>query len=151
MRAAVRVMCLLGCSIIIGCASAPPTPQTPVKLPVSFQDVWFRPTLSRPGIQVMADTGTVVVGTDGVSFTGKKGSVEINYKTMRTVSFGNVGSDFINSWVKIKYQRGNVESYALFSGGKALGWGGIGVANQIFEALDSALQQRGLSSIVQRK
>lgn len=151
MRAVVRVMCLLGCSIILGCASTPSTPQTPITLPVSFQEVWFRPTLDRPGIQVMSDTGTVEVGTSGVSFAGKKGSVDIKYTTMQMVSFGKVGSDFINNWVTIKYQRENVESYALFSGGKALGWGGIGVATQIFEALDSALHERGLSSIVQRK
>jgi hypothetical protein len=99
----------------------------------------------------MTDAGTVTVGTNGLSFAGKKGSVDIEYATMQMVSFGKVGSDFINNWVTIKYQRRNVESYALFSGGKALGWGGIGVATQIFQALDSALQQRGLSSIVQRK
>jgi len=150
MRAVVRVMCLLGCLIILGCATIPPTPQTPITLPVSFQEVWFRPTLGRPGIQVMTDTGTVVVGTNGVSFAGKEGSVDINYTTMQMVSFGKVGSDFFNIWVTIKYQRGNVESYALFSGGKAIGWGGFGVASRIFHVLDSALQQKGLSSIVQR-
>jgi hypothetical protein len=144
-------MCLLGCSIILGCATIPPAPETPITLPVSFQKVWFRPTLAKPGIQVMTDTGTVVVGTNGVSFTGKKGSIDIDYTTMQEVSFGKVGLDFINKWVTIKYQHENVESYALFCGGKALGWGGFKVAAQIFQTLDSALQQKGLSSIVQRK
>jgi len=67
------------------------------------------------------------------------------------VSFRKVGSDFINNWVTIKYQQDQLEKYALFTGGKALGWGGSGVAAQIFQTLDSALLQRGLSSIVQRK
>ena len=92
----------------------------------------------------MTDKGTVEVGTDGVSFAGDKGSVDIDYATMKVVSLGKVGADWINNWVMIRYQRGNVESYALFSGGKALGWGGRGVAAQIFQALDFALQQRGL-------
>lgn len=98
----------------------------------------------------MTNTGTLVVGTDGVSFFGKKGSVDIEYSMMREVSFGKVGSDFVYKWVTIKYQRKNVELYALFSGGKALGWGGSKVAAQIFRNLDFALQQKGLSSIVQR-
>lgn len=100
---------------------------------------------------MVTNTGTLVVGTDGVSFFGKKGSVDIDYSMMQEVSFGKVGSDFIYKWVTIKYQRGNLESYALFSGGKALGWGGSKVAAEIFRSLDFALQEKGLSSVVQRK
>ena len=150
MRIATGTLLLLACSLIAGCATAPATPQTPIALPVSFSDVWYRPTLGRPGLQVMTDTGTVVVGTKGVAFSGTTGSVDIDYATMREVSFGNVGSDLINSWVTIRYQQGNAESYALFSGGKALGWGSFGVASKIFQAIDSALHERGMSSIVKR-
>lgn len=151
MRAVVRAMCLLGCSIALGCITIPPTPKTPITLPVSFEVVWFRQKKASPGLLAMSDTGTVVVGKYGVSFTGKKGSVEINYSTMKMVSFEKHGIDLYNNWVTIKYLRENEESYALFSGGKSLGWGGIGDAAEIFQALDSALQQRGLSSIVRRK
>lgn len=151
MKILIRTMFLFGFLFILGCATVPPKPQTPITLPVSFQEVWFRPTLARQGIIVMTDTGTVVVGTNEVSFTGKKGSVDIDYTTMQEVSFGKVGSDFLNNWVTIKYQRENVESYALFCGGKALGWGGMKVAAEIYQTLDFALQQKGLSSIVQRK
>lgn len=150
MRITTGALLLLVCSLIVGCATTPPTPETPIALPVSFPDVWFRPTLDKPGFQVMTDTGTVVVGTNGVSFSGKSGAVEVDYKSMREVSFGKVGSDLINSWVTIKYLQGNAESYALFSGGKVLGWGGFGVASDIFQAIDSALHQRGMSSIVKR-
>ena len=151
MRAVFITTCLLGYLCILGCATIPPRPQTPITLPISFEKIWFRPTIAKPGIQVMTDTGTVVVSTNGVTFTGEKGSVDIDYTTMQEVSFGKVGSDFINSWVTIKYHRGSVESYALFCGGKALGWGGSGDAAEIFQALESALQEKGLSSIVQRK
>jgi len=151
MRTLFRTTFLLGTSLILGCAAAPPTLETPVTLPVSFQKVWYLPTLAKPAIPVMANIGTVVVGTDGVSFFGKKGSVDIDYSVMQEVSFGKVGSDFIYKWVTIKYQRENLESYALFSGGKALGWGGSKVAAEIFRSLDFALQEKGLSSVVQRK
>ncbi len=151
MRKVSRTTFLLGTLFILGCAAAPPAPQTPLTLPVSFREVWFRPTLAKPAIPVMTNIGTLVVGIDGISFYGNKGSVNIDYAMMQEVSFGKVGSDFVYKWVMIKYKRGNVESYALFSGGKALGWGGSKVAAQILRSLDFALQQKGFSSVVQPK
>lgn len=151
MKIVVRILCLLGFLLIMACATIPPTPETPITLPVTFHDIWFRPTIDRPLFLVMTDTGTVVIGKNEVSFSGENGSINIPYTTMQEVSFKKIGTDFINNWVTIKYHQDNLEKYSLFSGGKALGWGGAGVAAQIFQTLDSTLQQRGQASIVQRK
>lgn len=151
MKIVIKTLCLLGFSLVMACATIPPTPETPITLPVTFHDVWFRPTIDRPFFLVMTDTGTVVVSKNSVTFSGENGSIDIPYTTMQEVSFKKVGTDFINNWVMIKYHQNNLEKYSLFSGGKALGWGGAGVAAQIFQTLDSTLQQRGLASIIQRK
>lgn len=99
----------------------------------------------------MSDTGTVKVGTNSVAFIGSKFTIEIDYDLVKEVEFQKVGSDFINNWITIKYQSGDIESYGLFSGGRALGWAGSGVTIQMFQALDFALQQRGFGSVIRRR
>ena len=151
MKLAVRTLCILVYLVITACATIPPTPQKAITLPVSFNDVWFRSTLAQPLLLVMTDTGTVIVSSNCISFAGEKSHVDIDYSKIQKVSFEKFGMDLINNWVTIKYERDNMESFALLTGGKALGWGGAGVAAEIFQTLDSALQQKGLSSVVQRK
>jgi hypothetical protein len=70
---------------------------------------------------------------------------------MQKVSFGKVGSDFINNWVTIKYRDGQTESYVLLTGGAAFGWGGKGVADRIYQSIKRALDQKGLASVVEEK
>ena len=148
--AAAIVMSIV-CTLLPGCTTIPPTLDTQISLPVSFDTVWYRPTLARPGLVVMTDTGTLTVRANGVAFIGKKGSTDINYEKIQNLSFGKVGSDFINNWVKVKYLNGEMDSYALFSGGKSLGWGGSGVAAQIFQSIRFALDEKGLGSVVEQK
>ena len=145
----------IACTLLAGCATIPPTPDSPISLPVSFTEVYYRPTLAKPGFLVMTDTGTVTVRTNGVAFTGKKSTTEeITYEKIQHLSFGKVGSDFINNWVTVKYRDGERDSYALFSGGKnvgpLLGWGGVGVAARIFQSIRFALDQKGLGSVVEK-
>ena len=138
------------CSLLSGCATVPTAPDTQISLPVSFEKVWYRPTLAKPGIHVMTDTGTVTVRTNGVAFVGKKGTTEISYENIQHLAFGKVGSDFMNNWVTVKYREGVRDSYALFSGGKALGWGGVGGSARIFQCVRFALEQKGLTSVVEQ-
>jgi hypothetical protein len=99
----------------------------------------------------MSDTGIVKVGTNSLSFIGGKSTIEIDYRSVKEVSFQKVGSDFINNWITINYESRNTESYGLFSGGRALGWAGSGVTIQMFQALDFVLQQGGFGSVVRRR
>ena len=134
-------------------ASAPSTPSTPdsdISLPFTFEKVWYRPTLARKGIKVMKDKGTLTVRTDGITFVGKKGSTEITYEDILNISFGRVGSDLFNKWVQIKFRDGDSDAYALYSGGKNLGWGGVGAASRIFQSIRVALDQKGLGSVVEQ-
>jgi len=147
---ALGMIALTSLILLAGCATIPPTPDTQISLPASFEKVWYRPTIGKPGIQVMTDTGTVTVRTNGVAFIGKKGTTEISYEDIQHVAFGKVGSDFINKWVTVIYREDNSDSYALFTGGSALGWGGGGVAARIFQSMRFALDQKGLGSVVEK-
>jgi hypothetical protein len=142
--------------LLSGCATTPTTTDTDISavnisLPLSFEKVWYRPTLERPGFFVMADTGTLAVRVDGIDFRGDKDTKYVAYENMQRVSFGKVGSDFINNWVNIQYRDGQTESYILFSGGKSIGWEGIGTAAQMFHTITIAIEKKGLDSIVDRK
>lgn len=135
------------CALLSGCATITPTP---ISLPVSFEQVWYRPTLAKPGFLVMTDTGTVTVSTNGVAFIGKKGTTEINYENIQHLAFGKVGYDFINSWVTVKYRDSDRDSYALFRGGRNFGRGGGGEAYHIFLSIKFGLDQKGLGSVVEK-
>jgi len=114
-----------------------------------FDEIWYRPTLAKKGLFVMADTGSVEVAEDKILFQGKKSGLEIQYENFISISYGRQGADFINKWTKIKYRDNGVDSYALFSGGKELGWGAAGVAKQIFLSIKTALNNKGLARIVE--
>ena len=137
--------------LLSGCVTPPPLSDSPISLPMAFEKVWYRPTLEMSGFFVMADTGTVTVRADGIAFAGKSESREINYEKIQKVSFGKVGSDFINNWVTIKYRDGEADSYALFSGGKVFGFGGSGDAARIFQTIKLALGQKGLDSVIEKQ
>lgn len=137
--------------LLWGCASTPPVADSQISLPVSFEQVWYRATLERPGLLVMTDTGTVTVGHSGLDFRSESQTQHVRYEDMQKVSFGKVGTDFLNNWVIITYRIGEADSYALLSGGKAEGWGSIGVADQIFQMVRVAVERNGRGSIVERK
>jgi hypothetical protein len=137
-------------ALLPGCTTtAPSADASQITLPASFQEVWYRPTLDRPGVAVMTDTGTVTVGAESVDFRGSTDAKRISYTDMQKVSFGKVGSDFINNWVTIKYRDGQNESYVLLTGGAAFGWGGRGVADRMFQSIRRALDQKGLASVIE--
>jgi hypothetical protein len=154
--AVVATLIILLTHLLSGCATTPTATDADIStvnisLPLSFEKVWYRPTLERPGFFVMADTGTLTVGVDGIDFRGDKDTKYVSYENMQRVSFGKVGSDFMNNWVNIQYRNGQAESYILFSGGKSLGWEGIGTADKMFYSITFALEKKGLNSIVDRK
>jgi len=150
-KLAATTVLYIACTLMSGCASTSPAPDTQISLPASFNKVWYRPTLEKPGFVVMTDTGTVKVETNGVIFTGKKGSTDISYEKIQNLSFGKVRGDAYNKWVTVKYRDGERDSYALFAGGKGLGWGGGSVGAGIFQSIKFALDQKELGSVVNQR
>lgn len=148
---AVAVGLTIVCTLLLGCKTTQPTSALKTTLPASFEKVWYRATVEKPGFFVMTDTGTVIIDADAIDFRGKTEAMHIAYSNVLRVTYGKVGSDFINNWVIIKYSAKETESYMLLSGGKALGWGGVGVGKQIFESISLALDQKGLASVIERK
>ena len=145
------ILLYMVCILLSGCVTPPPLSDSPISLPTTFNEVWYRPTLETSGFFVMTDTGTVTVRTNGIAFVGKKELREISYEKIQRISFGRVRSDFINNWVTIKYRDGEADSYALFSGGKVFGLGGGGDAARIFQTIRFALNQKGLDSVVEKQ
>lgn len=145
------ILLYMACILLSGCATPPPLADSPISLPMTFEKIWYRPTLEMSGFFVMTDTGTVTVKTNGIAFAGKTESREISYEKIQKISFGGVGSDFINNWVTIKYRDGEADLYALFSGGKVFGFGGGGDAARIFQTIRLALSQKGLDSVVEKQ
>ncbi len=138
-------------ALLSGCATAPPTLDAPVSLPAHFEEIWYRPSLEKPGFFVATDTGAVTVATNSVTFIGEKGSTNINYEKIQSLSFGKVQGDVFNDWVTVKFRDGDIDLYALLASGKGLGWGGGGVAARIFQTIKFALDQKGLGSVVEQK
>jgi hypothetical protein len=89
----------------------------------AFNKVWFLPeenTWRQMNFLAMRDRGRLTVRDDSIEFLGKKGRVVIT--SVRRITFGKQGRDFVNNWVKIEYGAG---STAFFADGRWLGWGGI--------------------------
>jgi len=152
METRIKVAALLSivCILLSGCATLP-QPATDMTLPKRFNDVWYRSHLVHRSIVVMEDTGILTVHVNGISFIGGDGTLDIDYEKIQEVNYGKMGFDITNHWTTVKYHNGKEDSYALFSGGKLLGWGGIGVGGRIFQAIKFALDQKGLGSVVVSK
>ncbi len=71
-------------------------------------------------IMAMRDVGTLVVSDEALEFRGKKMDVDIS--SIKNVTYGKQGRDFINNWIKIEYADGKT---GYFADGNMLGWAGI--------------------------
>lgn len=136
---------LFSFALLTGCMTKP---QGPVSLPTAFEDMWYRPTLTRPGIKVMVDTGRVSVNESEVLFSGGETADQIDIEDILELSYRSVGTDVINQWVIVKYREGSGQAHALFTGGAMLGWGGSGDSARLFEAISIALNKKGMSSVI---
>ncbi len=68
-----------------------------------FKNVWYLPdenTWSDLNLLAYRDTGILIVRDGSLEFQGAKGRVVIT--SIRRVSFGKQGRDFVNNWVKIE-------------------------------------------------
>lgn len=115
----------------------------PISVPPSrdrvFHKVWYRAEVMS-FIDLLSlrsapeDTGTLIIRINEIYFIGGKFRVLI--KDITGVSFGKLGADFINQWVKVEYIEGKEKKTALFKDGGLSGWRGIlGGTKEIFDAI----------------
>jgi hypothetical protein len=131
--------------LVAGCATTPTPIQGSIQIPQTFEKVWYRPTIARPGFVVMSDTGNFIVDNDILEFQGKKDKIKIMFSEIRSISFGRIGSDFINIWITIEYGEEKAPLYAVISAGKALGW--AGGTSRIFSTIEYVIKKNNLTYI----
>jgi hypothetical protein len=68
-------------------------------------------------MMAMRDVGILIVSVDSMKFQGEKESIVI--QKIRRVSFGKLGRDFINNWLKVEFGEEATPSIAFFADG---GW-----------------------------
>lgn len=90
---------------------------------MTHRTVWYRPgpkqSRWRP-IRAWEDVGVLEISPGSVAFHGEHGDVVL--VEPRTVSVGQTGRDFINTWITVEDRDG---SRALFADGSRFGWGGL--------------------------
>ena len=87
-----------------------------------FENVWYLPSENKGKDYrpiAFRDTGELVISEGEIRFRGKKWAFSI--PSIRRISFGKQGWDFVNKWVKVEYEGG----VAFFADGSAFGWGGF--------------------------
>lgn len=131
--------------LVCVCATTPVHSEEDIAIPKTFENVWYRPSLDRPGLSVMSDTGALTVSNNSVGFAGKKEKVLIALSEINSISFKKLGTDFINDWVIIEFGGKQSPSYAVMSAGKELGWGGG--SDKIFSAIEYVIKKNNLTSV----
>jgi len=131
--------------LVVGCATTPTPIQGSIQIPQTFDNVWYRPTIAKPGFFVMSDTGNFIVDNDFLEFQGEKDKIEIKFPEIRSISFGKIGTDFINNWITIEYGDEKAPLYAVISAGKALGW--AGGTDTIFSTIQYVIKNNNLTFI----
>jgi hypothetical protein len=92
----------------------------------TFDSVWFLSGENRwrdMNLLAFRDAGRLVVGEDSLQFHGKREKVVIT--SVKGISYGKQGRDFVNNWVRIEYGDAPATSIAFFADGSLLGWGGV--------------------------
>ena len=131
--------------LIFGCATTPISIKGDIPMPQTFEKVWYRSTIARPGIVVRSDTGTLIVNSNSLEFEGKKERISIVLSEIHRISFKKIGSDVINNWVVIEYGAKESPSYAVMSAGKALGW--AAGSDKIFSTIEYIIKKNNLTSV----
>ncbi len=144
MKNKILITCII--FILAGCVTTPPTPITePIETPVVIDRVWFRPTIDKPGFFVMTDTGVLAINNDSLTFRGDEENLKIHFNEIIYVSYGKLGSDFINNWIIIQYREETSLKFALFSAGKALGW--AGGSGRIYSTIKYIVEDKKITTI----
>jgi len=131
--------------LVCGCVTTPVPIEGDISIPQTFENVWYRPSLDKPGLAAMSDTGTFTVNNNSVEFAGEKERRLITLSKIRSISFKKLGSDLINNWVVIEYGAKESPSYAVMSAGKALGW--AGGSAKIFSTIEYVIKKNNLTSV----
>ena len=129
---------------IFGCANLS-TIEGDIPMPQTFEKVWYRSTIAKPGILAMSDTGTLIVNSNSLEFEGEKERISIVLSEIHRISFEKIGSDFINNWIVIVYGAKESPSYAVMSAGKALGW--AAGSDKIFSTIEYIIKKNNLTSV----
>lgn len=132
--------------VFVGCSAKAPTPiKGEVSIPKTFNSVWYRPTLDKPGFLVMTDTGTLTVKNNFIKFVGENETKMIAFSDIISISFEKLGSDFINEWVVIKYGKETSPLYAVMSAGENIGWSGG--SGKIFSIIEYVIKKNNFTSV----
>jgi len=135
---------LLVTALVCGCAATPIPIEGEVPIPQTIENVWYRPSLDKPGLAVMSDTGTLTVNNNSMEFAGGKERRRIALAEIHRISFKKLGSDLINNWVVIEYGAKESPSYAVMSAGKALGW--AAGSDKIFATIEYVIKKNNFTS-----
>ncbi len=101
-----------------------------------FKSVWYRWT-PRRGLAIWAwqDVGTLTVCKDYLEYCGRKKSLRIPVANISEIAIQKQGNDWVNRWVKVKYDN---EKIAYVADGKLFGWHGLfGGTNNLLDVLAS--------------
>jgi hypothetical protein len=93
----------------------------------TFRNIWYRSKEKKlwnilPLI-AYEDVGSLTITGNSLVFDGRKNRISIT--NVRRLSFGKLGIDLYNMWVKVEYDGPSGPSSACFSDGGGMGWGGI--------------------------
>jgi hypothetical protein len=101
----------------------------------TFDNVWYSPRKRWYDLHLLAyrDVGRLTIGDKSIEFQGRRQRLVL--ESIRRVSYGKQGRDFVNNWVRVDYDDGVSPSTALFADGNTHGWSGVlGGTKQIFDA-----------------
>ena len=135
--------------LVMGCATTPIPINENTPIPQDFNNVLYRSTLEKPGFFVMTDTGTLTINNDSLVFVGDKENLLIKFTDMNSISFGKLGSDFINNWIVVDYGDHNPPSYAVMTAGSYMGWGGG--SDNIFSMIEHVINKNNFTAVKIKK
>ncbi|HZM00351.1 MAG TPA: hypothetical protein VFD43_08875 [Planctomycetota bacterium] len=107
-------------------------------LPVTLQDVWYRPATQEIFGIPYTHWGTLTVSKDGLVFTHDKGSLTIPVYDIRGVSWFTMEGDRNNEWAVVTFLENNGEQQAGFTA--ANGWNYHTSNKELYSAIVVAWQ-----------
>ena len=110
-----------------------------IRLPVSFDNVWYRPAI-KSGFGSGKQKGLLTVSAEGLEFTAKKRSDFLPWPRVEMVSYGTMTGDADTRWVVVGLEPlAGERGRAGIRDGRKMGYGGA--TEEIFAAVTAAMKQ----------
>lgn len=112
-----------------------------VKLPLTFDKIWFRAPNKKglSTIKTAKATGHLTLTPDSLEFASSKQTFSLPLERLRLVSMGRLGGDVDTEWVLLSVEESGIGRVIGVRDGSSLGYGAA--TRDIYESLRAGLKQ----------